>query len=190
MNTPAHLIFNLTVLGKKNSSLYVLPVMIGALLPDVPMFIFYLVESLIFHTPNRVIWDESYFEPGWQNFIDCFNSIPIILVILAIAWKVKNQFLMLLCFSMLLHIGLDLPVHHDDGHHHFFPFLQWRFESPISYWDPRYFGRIVSLFEAAMVFTCCFIMFRRHKVLWIKSAAVGMFGLQLAEFALAAKFYL
>lgn len=190
MNTPSHLILNLTLLGKKDSILYFVPVMIGALLPDIPMFIFYFVESLILHTPNREIWDVAYFQAGWQNFIDCFNSIPVILLVLAIAWKFDNKFLLLVCFSMLLHIAFDMPVHHDDGHRHFYPLLQWRFESPISYWDPRHFGRIISLFEAAMVLVCCFIMFKRHKKIGSRVFVSLMLILQISEFALAAKFYL
>jgi len=133
MHTPAHLVLNLTVLGKRNTALYLLPVSIGALLPDAPMFVLYFVERVIFETPNQIIWREAYFDPGWQNFIDSFNSIPLVALVFAVAWKYENQFVKLLCLSMLLHFAMDLPLHHDDGHRHLFPFLQWRFASGISY---------------------------------------------------------
>ncbi len=46
---------------------------------------------------------------------------------------------------------MDLPVHHDDGHRHFFPLSDWRFASPVSYWDPEHYGRIVGTAEAVFV---------------------------------------
>jgi len=190
MNTPAHLILNLTVLGKQDTEKYLLPVLLGALLPDLPMFVFYFVERVVLGTPNQLIWREAYFEPTWQNFIDSFNSIPIIALAFGYAWLAKNRFVMLLCLSMLLHIAFDLPVHHDDGHRHFFPLVQWRFESPVSYWDPRHYGRTVGLLEAGMVFACCVLMFRRHKIMWTRIAVLLVAFLQIVEMAPAMKFYI
>ena len=43
---------------------------------------------------------------------------------------------------------LDILTHVDDGPVLFFPFeWQLRFISPVSYWDPRYHGRIFGFFE-------------------------------------------
>jgi len=44
-----------------------------------------------------------------------------------------------------------LPVHHDDGHRHFFPLSDWRFESPVSYWDPAHYGHIFLWIELLLV---------------------------------------
>jgi len=74
MHTPAHLVLNLTVLGKRNTAQYLLPVSIGALLPDAPMFVLYFVERVIFETPNQIIWCEAYFDPGGR--ISSIASIP------------------------------------------------------------------------------------------------------------------
>ncbi len=50
-----------------------------------------------------------------------------------------------------LHIAMDVPVHHDDGPVLLWP-LDWsyRFESPVSYWDPEHFGRIVAPIDLAI----------------------------------------
>lgn len=190
MHSPAHLVLNLTVLGKAESSKYLLPTGIGALLPDAPMFVFYLVERFALGTPNQIIWRDAYFDPGWQNFIDAFNSVPLVAVGLAFAWKYQNQFLKLLCLSMLLHFALDLPLHHDDAHRHLFPLLDWRYQSAISYWDPRHYGRIVSLLEAAAVLVCCYVLFRRHDSWWLKGGALGVVAFQIVDLGFGVGFYL
>lgn len=47
-----------------------------------------------------------------------------------------------------LHTLIDIPLHTDDGPLVFFP-LDWstRVHSPVSYWDPKHYGRQFALFE-------------------------------------------
>lgn len=158
MNTPAHVVLNLLFLGKQAQASILTPVVVGAILPDAPMFVFYFVEKVLYKTPESVIWREAYYQQHWQNFIDLFNSLPFMVLGLILALWMGSQFATLLFGSMLLHIAGDLPLHHDDAHRHFFPFSDWRFHSPISYWDPRYFGHIVSTLEILMVIISCIIL--------------------------------
>lgn len=53
--------------------------------------------------------------------------------------------------ACLLHTGVDILTHVDDGPKLFFP-LDWttRFHSPVSYWDYRYYGREFRVFEQAI----------------------------------------
>lgn len=171
MNTPAHAILNLLVF--KRHSEQNAPIIIGALLPDSPMFIFYFVEKFIRNIPENIIWMESYHTPIWQNFFDIFNSFIIIGLLFFIGLWINNNWLQLLCKSMALHGIFDLPLHHDDGHRHFFPFTDWRFSSPISYWDPNHYGHIFSLFEVALVIVGSIVLFRIHtSKVWRISIAV------------------
>jgi len=62
---------------------------------------------------------------------------------------------------MVIHAVLDLPVHHDDAHRHFFPFSNYRFMSPISYWDPKHYGNIVALVEQLLVFGATLYLFSK-----------------------------
>ena len=73
-----------------------------------------------------------------------------------------SAFLFALFLSLLLHTLGDLPLHHDDGHRHFFPFLDWRFESPVSYWDPAHYGLWFSLVEATAVAVAATLLYRYH----------------------------
>ena len=101
------------------------------------MFIFFAVEAFILKHPQRLIWGERYFLPEWQNLFDLFNSIPLFLILLGIGYWRKSNALIVCSLSLLLHAAGDFFLHQDDGHRHFFPLLQYRFHSPVSYWDPQ-----------------------------------------------------
>ena len=162
MNTPAHAVFNLLILGRKNRPQDLAPIAIGAVLPDLPMVLFYVVHKIFLRTPEMVIWSEAYYDSSWQVFFDIFNSIPIIAVVGWISWKAGSRWMAMLCLSMGLHALCDLPLHHDDAHRHFFPFSDWRFESPISYWDPAHHGLWVGLAEVLMVIAGSLWLVRRY----------------------------
>ena len=159
MNTPAHVVFSLALLGRQNAVTHPVAITVGALIPDLAMMVFYAVERLA-GTPEDVIWSTRYFDPRWQNVFDAANSIPLILVgmVLCIAWKKRAA--LFLFAGMLVHCILDLLVHHDDGHRHFFPFSDWRFVSPVSYWDPAHYGHIVAWLEVFLVLAMGFWLWR------------------------------
>jgi hypothetical protein len=151
MNTPSHAILNLFCLGKQSFPQANLPIFIGSIFPDIPIFVFYGWAKLIARLPEKQIWSETYYEPFWQNIVAIFHSIPLALIGCLIAYKIEWKLGQILCLSLVLHSLLDLPVHNDDAHRHFFPFSNYRFISPISYWDPKHYGSIVSQIEIFLV---------------------------------------
>lgn len=161
MNTPAHLALSLFVWRDQKYSWAIFAIVLGALLPDLPMIGFYLYQKLILSVPEKIIWEDLYFLPSWQLFFDVFNAIPLWLIIAFTAYRLKRRFVFLVAASALLHLMLDLPLHHDDAHRHFLPFTQWRFLSPISYWNPKYFGQYAMALELLMVLATSFFVFRR-----------------------------
>jgi hypothetical protein len=177
LNTPAHIVAGLALLGRGRGSRYPRWIVLGTLLPDLPMWVFYLWQRLVLSTPERIIWGSSYFEPGWQAFFDFFNSIPIALLGLAIAGHWRAWPAIYLCAGMLLHFAMDLPFHHDDGHGHLYPFSDWRFESPVSYWDPAHYGRLGAGLELAFVALAVATLYRRTKRLALRALLMVMMGL-------------
>ena len=150
MNTPSHLAISLLVFRRQSTWPAVLAVALGAVLPDLPMFGFYLYQKLWLGTAEQVIWTERYFAPHWQLLFDLFHSIPILATLTLLCWLLPQLRLGTLLFaSALLHQFFDLPLHHFDAHRHFLPFSDWRFLSPISYWDPRFYGQIFMWVELA-----------------------------------------
>jgi hypothetical protein len=152
MNTPSHAILNLAILGKATHPEANLLIVLGGILPDIPIFLFYGWAKLIAKMPEHLIWSQGYYSPMMQTIVAISHSIPLAMIGLAIATFYQWKILQILCLSLILHSLFDLPVHHDDAHRHFFPFSNYRFISPLSYWDTKHYGSIVSLVEILLVF--------------------------------------
>ena len=174
MNTPGHYILNLALLGKAIAPQYNLAIAVGAILPDVPIFVFYLVAKFVYKMPEGKIWSEAYYEPFWHNTVALFHSIPLALIGAAICYFCGWQLGLVLFVSMVCHSLLDLPVHHDDAHRHFFPFSDYRFISPFSYWDTSHHARIVAFIEMTLVIGVNPIIFGLLNSPWTKGIAVAI----------------
>lgn len=146
MQTPAHVAASLFVWPKETRWIDASALVAGAVLPDISMFFFYGYQKAIGAAESE-IWGTLYFQENWQYFFDVFNSIPVAILLFLIFRRLKIRWAQLLTASACLHMLCDLPVHHDDGHRHFLPISNWRFESPVSYWDPEHFGLIFAAFE-------------------------------------------
>ena len=125
------------------------------------MFVFYAYQRGWLATPERAIWSQVYFLPEWQAFFDAFNSLPLIALAALVAWRTGQAAVLACLASMALHCLADLALHHEDAHGHFFPFSDWRFRSPVSYWDPRRYGMIFGAFELAASLFACAVLWRR-----------------------------
>jgi hypothetical protein len=168
MNTPAHAIINLLILSRNPSHPKTAAIICGALIPDLIIIVFYAWQLLLGNTENQ-IWSVEYYRPAWQAWIDSFNSIPLISVAILLSWQTRHYLLLAFFTSMLLHCLGDLPVHHTDAHRHFFPFFEWRFESPVSYWDAGHHGRWASLVEFISALAASAFMYWRWTLLrpWV-----------------------
>lgn len=152
--------FNLLVLDRGRRAF--LPVLAGGLLPDLPMFVFYGFHKLVVGMPEAVIWREAYYAPGWQAVIDLPNSLPLLALAGLLSYRAGAHGWTWLFGSMALHALSDLPLHAGDAHRHFWPLSDWRFESPVSYWDPAHFGRYVGLGELALLVGGTVLLCRRY----------------------------
>ncbi len=159
MKTPSHAIINLAILGRTQHSEFNLLIVMGGILPDIPIFFFYFWAKYVARMPEAKIWSEAYYEPFVQNIVALFHSMPLA----AIGWLIADYFgwqsIQILFLSIILHSLGDLPVHNDDAHRHFFPFSNYRFISPISYWDRKHYGSIVSLVEMLLVLLSTYRVF-------------------------------
>lgn len=131
------------------------------------------------------MWGELYFAPPMQNLIAYFNSIPIYASLALIGFlartKLWGQLLLFFALSSLIHMATDLPVHADDAYRHFWPLTDWRFYSPLSYWDRDHHGAWVGLVDIAIGLTAIIILWRRFS----RRSLKAILGLLAAFYALA-----
>lgn len=186
MNTPAHLVVNLALLGGSRAVREGRLggwVAFGSVIPDLPMFGFYFFQKVAAGRSEATIWAESYFDPQWQGFFDVFNSLPLALCAGLLAWQFGKPALAWLCASVALHAALDLPVHREDAHRHFLPLSDWRFESPVSYWDPAHHGALGAGIETVAVIACAWILWHRTDRRLARAALVAISALYVAGYA-------
>lgn len=166
MNTPTHVMLNALALGRGRWCEDCVPIATGALLPDLSMVVLYLYERLVVGIPERVIWSTRYFDPTWQQVVDLFNSLPLIVVGALVACWARAHGWLVFFASMALHCVVDLLVHREDAHAHFFPFSSWQFVSPASYWDPDHYGWLVGPLELMIVVGGAVVLARHELRSW------------------------
>ncbi len=134
---------------------------LGGFFPDASVFLMVAVVRLqsagdvnMWRKPDGMYWQEP-----WQTFSAISNSMPLWAVVALTGFvlfrfvpKHKDVGLGLLIFgaAALLHVLFDFPVHTDDAHVHFWPLTDWRFHSPVSYYQSAHYGDIVGMFEMVL----------------------------------------
>lgn len=173
MNTVTHLIAASALLARRDAPQLNLAVAAGALLPDLSMYIFF-AWSRLEGLSMQATWDVAYWTEPWQTIGAISNSIPLAIVLLGIGIWRGWPALVAGAGAMLVHAGLDLPLHGDDAHRHFWPFSDWRFASPVSYWDPSRNASIGAAIELITVIASSVVLFFRFRSRRLLHAMLGL----------------
>ncbi len=129
---------------------------VGSIAPDVPLYFLsfggiYYFRNVLGWEDERVfhhLFDDLYFkDPVWIALHNFLHSPTMLIALFGLAIMLKRIRLQLgrwFCFffgACMLHSIVDVLTHHDDGPVLFFP-LNWnyRFASPVSYWDRNHHG--------------------------------------------------
>lgn len=169
MMTQTHILFGAALFAKPGHRLRNAAAVAGGILPDIAIFIMYGWERLK-GTPASQIWDDVYFNSEfWKAATATGNSAPLYTLILAFGFLVRQRApvigtaMMVLGAASLVHLLADFFLHVDDAHAHLYPLSDWRFRSPVSYWDPAHFGNIWAPIELVLGLGLAVILFRRFK---------------------------
>lgn len=196
MMSQTHVLLSAAAFTKPGAPVRNSAALLGAILPDASIYV--MLAILQFQgVEQQRIWDEIYWQEPWQFFSAVSNSFPLFLTIaligLMMQWFARTPvtefasvFLSALGLSALLHLSFDFPVHAEDAHRHFWPVTDWRFFSPLSYWDSDHFGDYVRLVEALLVATASIVLWRRFKQVWVRIAV----GIALAFYLLVPAFFI
>ncbi len=171
MNTQSHILMGAILFGRPLPRL-ALAGAAGGLIADIPMFVIVALLRMGGYSFDE-IFGRIYWEQWWQVLNAVGHSFLIWGVLTLVAWLVIRRHgaaqapRAALCFafagSALLHSVIDFLVHREDAHMQFWPLTEWRFVSPVSYWDPAHYGNWFSLFEAALGLVMAVMLFRRYR---------------------------
>lgn len=119
----------------------------ASLAPDVPLLFLTLWYFLFVGVDFGPRYDDLFFnDPVWIVLHNLFHAPFVALAVAGAGLLVERARAGLLSFAfgIGLHSLVDIFTHHHDGPLLLFPF-EWsiRFSSPVSYWDPDHFGRIL-----------------------------------------------
>ncbi len=184
VNTPGHAVLNLALLGRERWRGHASPILAGAIVPDLPILGFYLIARLGQGLSEAQIWTHEYFRPGWQSLFDLTHSLPLALLGFGVAGLLRKTGAQLFFASLGLHALLDLPLHREDAHRHFWPFSDLRVTSPVSYWDPAHHGAQMALLELGLVCVASVVLWRRYPTRASRIALVAVNALYVAGYAL------
>lgn len=172
MQSPTHILIVLAALSKPRDTKRNWAAFVGAVVPDAFIYIGWLWLTFVKGESQSRIWNEIYFDAPMQAAASLFNSIPLYIGLALLGWhfrtKTWGKLLSIFALAALIHIAFDLPVHNDDAYAYFRPFTDWRFISPLSYWDGDHHAGIISVVESLIAAAAIFILWRRFPKLWVK----------------------
>lgn len=194
MNSQTHLLLAAALFAEPNRPKRNIAALAGAFVPDAAIYGLW-VWSKFNGIPENIVWGELYWQQPWQTYTAFGNSLPLYLSILFVGAIIAHQpkvarpniasptatvsqrwqafvsrqpIVVIFALAALTHLAGDFPVHVADAHAHLWPLSDWRFYSPVSYWDPAHYGGWFSLFEIALGITLAVVLFRRFQAKWVR----------------------
>jgi len=180
MNTPAHVIFATAAFAQPHNRRRTLAAVAGALGPDLSLYIMVIVSLFVLRLDPDYVFDTLYFSDAWQQVFKIDNSFFVWGAAFGLAWWMQAKNAMVFAASGLMHLALDFPLHHDDGRSHFWPVIDWVFESPLSYWDMAHHAGIIGPIEMGLSVLFCVILALRFTSLRSRLLIAALAAAQLA----------
>ena len=162
MNTPTHLLVAAALIARPGRRQVNRSVVFGALVPDLSLYLL-VAAAAAQGNSLRTIFDQFYFSESWQTVFAIDNSAPLYAALLLAGLVLRWPVLWAFAAGALLHVALDLPLHHDDGRPHFWPITDWVYASPVSYWDTDHYAWIVAPLEIALMAALSVLLWRRFR---------------------------
>lgn len=179
MNTPAHLIFGLTLFGRSKAPRVNSAALAGAFAPDFSLYAMTAVSIWGLGIPAERVFRELYYSEAWQQVFAIDNSFVLWGLGLALALYFRSAIGLAFAAAGLLHLALDFPLHTHDARRHFWPITNWTYESPVSYWDNAAYAGVVGPVVASACVGLVVLAWRKFE-----SLALRLFLLLLVAFEL------
>ena len=157
----------------------------GGFFPDFPMFLMVGMSRMMVGPVN--LWrqpDGLYWTDPWRTMTGLSHSLPIWTALALCGWLVMRratgrlalagQAVLVFSAGALLHAVCDFFVHTDDAHAQLLPFSDWRFHSPVSYYQAAHFGREFSVLELGFCLIAGWIVFRAFSSWTVRTLVIVM----------------
>ncbi|MEL6549824.1 MAG: cobalamin biosynthesis protein CobQ [Pseudomonadota bacterium] len=182
MNTPAHLIMGAAAFGKPLEARVTWAALLGATLPDLSLYLLAGWHLLVLGTSPDIVFGQLYFSEAWQRVFAVDNSFVLWGIALGLAVWLRSGWAIALSGAALLHIAFDFPLHNEDARMHFWPLTDWKFFSPISYWDSASGAQVVGVIELGLVLALtAYLLWRYRSWLW-RAGFLLLASLQVVPF--------
>lgn len=151
----------------------------GAIAPDVSLYVMVAVSIWVMDIPARTVFGELYYSDAWQSVFAVDNSFILWGIGLGFALWRRSSVVIAFCAAGVLHLALDFPLHTHDARQHFWPVTDWVFESPVSYWDSAAHAGVVSPIALSLSAGALVLIWVRSNLMWLKGLAVVLFLMEL-----------
>lgn len=151
----------------------------GSVAPDIPLYLLSVGGGLYYtqlmgmeaRAAAELMFDDLFFNSlWWKGLHNLLHAPLVVLTGLGLTWQARGRarrdadatqtearahnlrhWLFWFFTACLLHTTIDIFTHAADGPLILFP-LDWdtRFQSPVSYWDPEYYGVQFTIFELTL----------------------------------------
>ena len=134
-----------------------LALVLGSVLPDLPVGV--LMVLALLEEPDMdaamVIMDRAFYSsPLWIALHNTPHSFAAMGALSLFAYlfvqRRWGRWLLWYAAGATLHITIDIFTHATDGPMFLYPLNDFRFESPVSYWDPAYYGQLFAALEYSL----------------------------------------
>ena len=179
MLTQTHVFTALAIWAKPKQTARNVAIIAGALVTDAFIYIGLIWYVGLKGHSVKSYFDDLYFQDNMQFWSALSNSLPLYGALAFTAWLARKRAgATLVCICALAAFSqslIDLPVHAQDAHRHVWPLSDFRFISPISYWDPAYYGHIFGPLDMILGLACICVLWRRFTAKWSR-IVLGLFA--------------
>lgn len=180
MNTPAHMIVGMAAFGRPGQPAVTAAALLGSFLPDLSLYAMVLWARFVNDVPARTIFREYYYSDQWMAVFAVDNSFFIWGAVLGLAVWRRSAVLVALSGAGVLHLIFDFMLHNEDARPQFWPLTDWKFLSPISYWDRSHFAAIVGPAEVILCVVLSAWMMFRFKSLGLRVLILALLALEFS----------
>jgi hypothetical protein len=127
---------------------WVWPLVAGAILPDLPYCAFFAAAAV--EQGPRAVIDLTLWRSIWGHplVVALHSFVPwgvAMLLLLSTRGGRRSPGAFAFVAGWGAHVVIDMLTHRSDGYPIFWPLSDYRFPTPVSYWEPAYHGRAFSL---------------------------------------------